>query len=104
MSRHYFLYPVLVFLFICPPIVFSGVLSDTPLSLKATVPPNVLFALSVEYPTANTAAYQGVSDYAKTSQYLGLFDPDKCYDYDSGNGWFNPVSLTEYGPQSTRPG
>ena len=97
MLKHYFLFPVLVFLFICPPIVFSGVLSDTPLSLKATVPPNVLFALSVEFPTANTAAYQSVvsNNYTKTSQYLGLFDPDKCYDYDSGNGWFYPVALTE---------
>ena len=71
-----------------------GTLSDTPLSLKATVPPNVLFALSVEYPTANTAAYQGVNDYKPTSEYLGLFDPDKCYDYDTSNKWF-------YAPSST---
>ena len=43
---------------------FAGTLADTPLFLQSPVPPNVLFALSVEYPTANTAAYQGSNDYS----------------------------------------
>ena len=74
---------------------WAGVLADVPLALKGGVPPNVLFALSVEYPTANTAAYQGINDYSATAEYLGYFDPDKCYSYDSGNGWFYPTGPAE---------
>ncbi len=69
-------------------------LSNVPLNLKETVPPNVLFALSVEYPTADDAAYPGVSDYTSANQYLGLFDQNKCYQYDTTNLWF-------YAPSST---
>lgn len=68
-------------------------LSDTPLVLKGSVPPNVLFALSVEFPTALIAAYQGTNDYTVGSEYLGYFDPDKCYTYDSTNAWFAPQSI-----------
>lgn len=76
--------------------VQSGTLSDSPLSLKGSVPPNVVFALSVEFPTAVTAAYRvpgSATDntYAAANEYLGYFDPDKCYTYDSGNGWFAPA-------------
>ena len=74
--------------------VVAAPLASAPLSLKGSVPPNVLFALSVEFPTANTAAYQGTNDYTSANQYLGLFDPKKCYAYDSGNGWFYPLSIT----------
>jgi type IV pilus assembly protein PilY1 len=73
---------------------FAGTLSDTPLSLKGAVPPNVMFALSVEFPTANTAAYQDASGYSANNEYLGYFDPEKCYSYDTGNSWFYPVSIT----------
>ena len=69
----------------------AGTLSDIPLSLKGGVPPNVMFALSTEFPTAITAAYQGASDYSATNEYLGYFDPDKCYSYSSANGYFSPV-------------
>lgn len=77
-----------------PMAALCGTLSDVPLNLKATVPPNVLFALSVEYPTADTAAYQLASDYSPANQYLGLFDQNKCYQYDTTNFWF-------YAPSST---
>lgn len=70
---------------------WAGTLADAPLSLKGGVPPNVMFALSVEFPTANTAAYQGSNDYSLTNEYLGYFDPNKCYSYDTGNGWFSPI-------------
>ena len=73
-------------------IVAAGPLADVPLTLKGSVPPNVLFSVSVEYPTANTAAYQGANDYSAALTYLGIFDPKKCYDY--GNGMFLPQSLT----------
>ncbi len=49
-----------------------------------------MFALSVEFPTANTAAYQDANSYAASNTYLGYFDPDKCYFYDTSNNWFYP--------------
>lgn len=70
----------------------AGGLADSPLSLKGSVPPNVLFSLSVEFPTAVQAAYSG--NYTTATKYLGLFDPGKCYTYDDGNGWFAPASTT----------
>lgn len=70
----------------------AGTLSDSPLFLQSAVPPNVLFSLSVEFPTANTAAYQGTNDYSETNTYLGLFDPDKCYTYNGTNNWFSPAA------------
>jgi len=72
-------------------------LADLPLSIKSTVPPNVLFSLSVEFPTAVSKAYGG--SYAPGNEYLGYFDPGKCYSYvanpasDPGTdkGWFEPT-------------
>lgn len=78
----------------CLQSAIAGTLADTPLSLKGAVPPNVMFALSVEFPTANTAAYQDSNGYSVNNQYLGYFDKDKCYAYDTGNGWFYPLSVT----------
>ncbi|WP_263768797.1 pilus assembly protein [Propionivibrio soli] len=75
----------------CP--VFAGVLADAPLSVIAPVPSNVIFPLSVEFPTANTAAYQGTNDYNRTNTYLGIFDDKKCYTYDATNQWFEPAGL-----------
>lgn len=76
-----------------PTTIFAGTLADTPLSLKGGVPPNVIFALSVEFPTANTAAYQGTNNYSASGQYLGYFDSEKCYSYSSGSGYFEPTGL-----------
>lgn len=74
----------------------SGDLSTQPQTLIRAVPPNVMFSLSVEYPTADTAAYcksAGAADctYSSARDYLGLFDHGKCYDYSDGNEWFYPV-------------
>lgn len=79
-----------------------GTLTESPLYLQSPVPPNVLFALSVEYPTANTAAYQGTNDYSRSNTYLGLFDAKKCYDYDTTNNWFSPVSVTDVESSSSK--
>lgn len=69
----------------------AGALSDTPLSLKGSVPPNVMFSLSVEYPTAVQQAYNPTTTpYNPASEFLGLFDANKCYSYDTVNGWFVP--------------
>jgi type IV pilus assembly protein PilY1 len=87
----------------------AGPLADSPLSLKGSVPPNVLFTPSVEWPTAVVYAYkdpdssgnkgpdglaasssQPADNYSATTEYLGFWDPNKCYTYDAVNGWFAP--------------
>ena len=71
----------------------NGTLATYPMILKSSVPPNVMFALSVEFPTANTAAYQGANDYSASNSYLGYFDPAKCYDYSVSSQWFFPTGM-----------
>lgn len=45
---------------------------------RANVHPNMLLSLSVEFPTVG-AAYRG--DYKRTTEYIGYFNPKKCYGY-----------------------
>lgn len=72
-------------------------LNDTPLfSTTASVPGNLILALSVEWPTATTPAYPSTTAYSTTAEFLGYFDPNKCYSYvyDSTTpsaSYFNPV-------------
>ncbi len=99
------------FLAVCSISASAGTLSQLPLSLKSGVPPNIMFALSVEFPTAITPAYgknssnSTDSSYSRSNTYLGYFDNTKCYRYNgsvnstaySGSstvvtGWFEPVS------------
>ena len=54
-------------------------LADQPVFASSDVPGNLALALSVEYPTAISVANLG--DYADASEYLGYFDPKKCYSY-----------------------
>ena len=74
-------------------------LADQPLSTTATVPGNLLLALSVEFPTAISASYKAsTTPYTATGTFLGYFDPNKCYQYlyDSttpGNSYFEPNSI-----------
>ena len=77
---------------LCSLPALAGTLADTPLYLQSPIPPNVLFSLSVEFPTANTAAYQGSNDYSASETYLGIFDPVKCYAYNSSNNYFSPAA------------
>lgn len=86
---------------------FSGTPSQLPLSLKSGVPPNVMFAMSVEYPTATNFAYQDSGSYSRGNTYLGYFDDTKCYSYrgyltggaasstnsvtSANSGWFVPI-------------
>lgn len=92
MSRHLNLRILALALLFGTQSALAGTLATIPLTLKQAVPSNVLFSLSVEYPTANTAAYQGSEDYLSTNTYLGIFDEAGCYDYDAGNSRFNPIS------------
>ncbi|HMV16767.1 MAG TPA: PilC/PilY family type IV pilus protein [Rhodocyclaceae bacterium] len=66
----------------------STPLADQPL-LTAQVPSNVILALSVEFPTALSVAYNTKFS-VDGSAYLGYFDPKKCYKYDSANNYFVP--------------
>ncbi|WP_426166284.1 pilus assembly protein [Polaromonas sp. DSP2-3-2b2] len=54
-------------------------LSDQPIFSPSEVPGNLVLALSVEFPTAVTAADRDA--FSATATYLGYFDPLKCYSY-----------------------
>lgn len=69
-----------------PGLVLGGSLAELPLALRGAVPSNVLFNMSVEWPTAITAGYSDASGYTQAKQYEGLFDPNLCYNYDSNLG------------------
>ena len=60
-------------------------LADRPLFSTAGVPGNLSLLLSVEFPTAVSVAHTNRT-YDNTSEYLGLFDPNKCYEYRYTNG------------------
>jgi len=80
-------------------------ISQTPLFLVTSVNPNVLFNMSVEtpmggaayndQPNADTGCTGRVNDggtvgicYFPSEEYLGYFDPDKCYNYNGTDGIF----------------
>ncbi len=69
-------------------------LADRPIFSTTSVPGNLVLALSVEFPTAVTAADRSTT-YSTATQYLGYFDPLKCYEYtynEGANGsYFSPV-------------
>lgn len=65
-------------------------LADQPIGTIATVvPSNVMLALSVEFPTAESVAHfkpaagdpNGLPFYNDNDTYVGIFDPYKCYEY-----------------------
>ncbi|HEY4371539.1 MAG TPA: PilC/PilY family type IV pilus protein [Burkholderiales bacterium] len=67
-------------------------LASQPLNVANNIAPNVLFALSVEFPTAITPAYNWSTSTTTTSgpylagnAYLGYFDSGKCYDYNQSS-------------------
>jgi len=90
---------------ICNAAALAGPLADSPLSLKGAVPPNVLLTISVEWPTADVYAYKDsaansstpASNYNSSTQYQGYWDFNKCYTYDTTNGWFAPAAVSESG-------
>ena len=55
-------------------------LADQPVAATVNVPGNLALTLSVEYPTAVSVAHTNRT-YTPSSEYLGYFDPNKCYDY-----------------------
>ncbi len=76
-------------------------LADQPLFATKSVPGNLALALSVEFPTAVSAAHTN-RIYSASNEYLGYFDPKKCYVYQidavggttTVNNYFAPNSIT----------
>lgn len=88
----------------------------TPPSIVESVDPNVMINMSIETPMGGAAyndqpgTLEGGSVcsgrtsegggnvgicYFTSEEYLGYFDPDKCYDYDSSGGYFEPNGATD---------
>ncbi|MGH8541195.1 MAG: hypothetical protein ACRETW_11915, partial [Stenotrophobium sp.] len=61
-------------------------LSDQPLFTSQPVAGNLMLALSVEYPTADSTAYPTTAAYSTGTEYVGYFDPAKCYTFIGGAG------------------
>lgn len=69
-------------------------LSDQPVFTSVSVPGNLALALSVEFPTAVSVAHP-TRTYSSETNYLGYFDPAKCYLYQyvddtSADNYFYP--------------
>jgi len=61
-------------------------LAQEPLySGRANVHPNLLLSLSVEFPTVGLAYRGDGGTYNRTREYIGYFNPSKCYVYKGGN-------------------
>ncbi|MDB5803163.1 MAG: neisseria PilC beta-propeller domain protein [Betaproteobacteria bacterium] len=73
-------------------------LSQVPLLTGTALASNVVFAISVEFPTAITPAYTG--SYVPATTYLGYFDPAKCYDYNAS--YNNPIGTYSTATAITR--
>jgi len=72
----------------------SVTLTDAPVFATNTVPGNMAFTLSVEFPTAVSVANLG--DYSDMTNYPGYFDPVKCYTYVFNNGGVPTSSTYSY--------
>lgn len=72
-------------------------LANQPVFSTSEVPGNLALALSVEWPTASRTAHVG--DYSSNTNYLGYFDPAKCYLYQVDTT-ANGVSTADKGDSS----
>jgi type IV pilus assembly protein PilY1 len=70
----------------------------------STVPGNLLFALSVEFPTGLVASYNNNENYDPALVHDGYFDNRKCYTYSTANELFTPVSQRNSDANKTCPG
>jgi type IV pilus assembly protein PilY1 len=60
-------------------------LAMSPLSGSANFHPNVLLSLSIDNSTSRAAYMNGHETYDRTYEYIGYFNPLKCYAYQGGN-------------------
>ncbi|WP_165371577.1 pilus assembly protein [Pseudolysobacter antarcticus] len=63
-------------------------LADAPIGSTIVVPANVILALSVEFPTGNDSAY--TATYSTSNEYIGYFNPNYCYSYNTATSYFMP--------------
>ncbi len=61
------------------PVLAVTPLNDQPVLATVSVPGNLALPLSVEFPTVVSQAYFGA--YAPANEFIGYFDPRKCYRY-----------------------
>jgi type IV pilus assembly protein PilY1 len=76
----------------------TTILADKPIAAGADVPGNLALALSVEFPTAISIANTG--NYVDNVQYVGYFDPAKCYLYNTAipaSSYFSPNTYAATG-------
>jgi type IV pilus assembly protein PilY1 len=78
----------------------TTVLADKPIAAGADVPGNLALTLSVEFPTAISIA--NLNNYSDSTQYVGYFDPAKCYLYNfnaaiPASSYFSPNSFAATG-------
>ena len=59
--------------------------TDPLFSGRANVHPNMLLSLSVEFPTVGIAYRGDNGTYNRSAEYVGYFNPLKCYGYNGGN-------------------
>ncbi|MGI1669560.1 MAG: hypothetical protein K6L74_04475 [Neptuniibacter sp.] len=89
-----------------------GTIAQDPLYLVVGADPNILFNMSIETPMGgaayndqpgtlaggNTCVDRASGNYGvcyfEDEVYLGYFDPNKCYSYNSGGGYFEPDGAT----------
>lgn len=62
------------------PVSATTPLADRPV-YNGNVSGNVALALSVEWPTGVTSSYKSITNYQENDTYLGYFDSEKCYAY-----------------------
>lgn len=63
------------------------VIADQPIFVTNSVPPNLMLALSVEWPTGVVSAYKAeATAYTPNNRYLGMFYPEFCYKYYKSSG------------------
>ena len=79
----------------------TTLLADQPVFTTSSVPGNILFTPSVEFPTAISTAFPANAlPYNPNNTFIGYFDPGKCYLYHPDtvndppvNGYFSPYSM-----------
>jgi type IV pilus assembly protein PilY1 len=69
-------------------------LADKPIFSSVSVPGNLALTVSVEFPTAISVAHPDRT-YSSSKEYIGYFDPLKCYDYESSDQYFVPKGTTK---------
>jgi len=84
-------------------------MANVPLfSGRGNVHPNLVLSLSVEFPTVGIAYRGDGGTYNRDNEYVGYFNPLKCYAYNGGNrnltdtGYFYSIKNADAGTHEFR--